>query len=124
MTTALTYIQSFAASGGPTRATGATINIESYDIITITVAPNASTTVSLQPTGGNLVQGLLMQSNNYTNITYKVNGGDAITLDAPHMYLGPGQVALLGAFVSSMQIINGSALPAAVNIMILRFGIE
>jgi len=53
------------------------------------------------------------------DLTYEVSG-TAIALDGPHVLLGAGAVALLGAGTSSLTFTNNLADPAAIEILVGR----
>jgi len=97
--------------GGPTIAFSRSLTVEAYDKIDVTIpaftpaAPGppatpdtpGKATVSVQPSGTGKVQFLLITSSVYDDrLTYKVDGGTAVELDAPQLLTGDGIVGLLG----------------------------
>jgi Ni,Fe-hydrogenase III small subunit len=121
----ITYIQSFAVNAGPLRSATATISAEAYDIITVTVPKSASIVVAMQPGGIASLKGVLITANRYTSMTYVIDSGSPITLDAPQMFLGAGQCALFGATFGDITFTNGSSTDAViVSMIILRTAIE
>ena len=112
-------------NAGPTRAATATISADAYDIITVTVPKDNSIVVAMQPGGVASLKGVLITANMYTTMTYEVDGGSAITLDGPQMFLGAGQCALLGPTFGEIKFFNGSAtLPSIVSMIVVRTAIE
>lgn len=75
------------------------IEVDSYDVTKVAVAPGASADVQVQPLGGDNVSFLVVSSDNYGDLlTYKVDA-DATDykLNAPHVFLGSGAVRFIGA---------------------------
>jgi hypothetical protein len=100
--TNLNAAASFQVPGGPTLAVTATLAIEAYDRIDVTVAPgDADKAVEIQPGAAGRMRLLVIKSSLYdANITYTVSDGttdsDAVTLDAPQTFMGSGAVGLFG----------------------------
>jgi hypothetical protein len=100
--TNLNAAASFQIPGGPTLAVAATLAIEAYDRIDVTVAPGASDkVVEIQPGAAGRVQLLVIKSSLYdAKISYTVSDGtddsDPVTLDAPQTFIGAGAVGLFG----------------------------
>lgn len=75
------------------------------------------------PSGGRTVRFVLISANRYDAtppLTYTVDGGSAITLDGPHLLIGAGAVALLGAAHLDVVFSNPTAQPVTVEVLIGR----
>ena len=95
---------------GPTIAASAAVTVDAYDKIGIEVPAQATKTVEVQPGGEGQVQFLVINSDWFGDLlTYKVNGKDAISLDALHVLIGDGAVGLLGAPPKTLEIANKRA---------------
>jgi hypothetical protein len=130
MTESLTYVQSVAIASGPSISKTATIDIEAYDVITA-VAPKSTgspevITVDIQPGDSDLVNIIYITSDQYTSLTYTVDAYDVdITLDAPQMFLGAGQILLLGATCNKLLFTNaGTILDANIRVIVGRTAME
>ena len=112
--------------GGPSIPVAGEIAPDAYGKIQIAVpAGTADKEVNLQPDGDGLGQFLLIKASAYEDadpaheLTYKVNdaSGTAITLDAPHLFIGKGAMGLLDA--SPTKLFFSSSLTADVTVDIL-----
>jgi hypothetical protein len=89
--------------GGPKISASQTLIVDAYDKIDVVIPGGDSTTpgtatVEVQPGGSGQVQFLLITSSLYdANLTYSVDGGSAIQLDAPQLLMGNGAIGLLGS---------------------------
>jgi hypothetical protein len=104
------------------------VNAEAFDCLQLdiaggTVATPATKEVEVQPGGTDRVLFLLVASTLYDpHLSYAVDGGADIVLDAPQLFLGPGAVALLGATQNKFKFKNeaGADRAAAVTIVVGR----
>ncbi|MDD5094790.1 MAG: hypothetical protein PHV74_10495 [Dehalococcoidia bacterium] len=100
------------------------ITPEAYAKIQIIVAAGAADVpVNLQPSGANLAEFLLIKSSAYDDaLTYKVNDATAtaISLDAPHIFIGKGAVAILDASPTQLLFSNGLTSDVTIDILIGR----
>lgn len=91
----------------------ATISATAYDLVSTTVAAEGTETVDVQPGAiGDMVI-FMMTSDNYTSITYAIDGGPPMTLDGPLVLIGTGATALIGATCATCAIINGGTVQDA-----------
>jgi hypothetical protein len=101
------------------------LNIEAYDKIEISVAPDSEVSVDIQP-GDKGVSFLLIKSSVYTppdaadlkKLTYEPEGKSPINLSTPQIFLGADSIAtLLGAvkkikFSNKLAVTTPPATPA------------
>ena len=119
MPNTITYSFTANVSGGPSLTESASLDVEAYDQIEVTVPAGGSTTVDVQPGDGG--QLLVITASDYGNITYTVDSSSTIReLDGPHILVGSGAVALLGATQNSIQFSNGGGDEATVSILVGR----
>jgi hypothetical protein len=131
MSQGLTWSLDVAVVNGPHFSEAQALTFDAYDKIDVVVpaATNATTagtaTVEVQPGGAGQVQYLLLMSSMYDDkakLTFKVDGGSAITLDAPLMLGSAGVVALLGPTQKQFAFSNliSPAAPVTVSILVGR----
>lgn len=119
MPNTITYSFTANVSGGPSLTESASVTVEAYDQIEVAVPAGDSTTVDVQPGDGG--QLLVITASDYVNITYAVDGSSTIReLDGPHILIGSGAVALLGATQNSIEFSNGGGDEATVCILVGR----
>jgi hypothetical protein len=99
------------------------LNIEAYDKIEISVAPDSEVSVDIQP-GDKGVNFLLIKSSVYTppdaaddkKLTYEPEGKSAINLSTPQIFLGADSITTLLGSVKKIKFSNKLAVattPAA-----------
>lgn len=124
MSTSLKSTMKVEVAGAGTTTAHQTIEAEAYDKIEVTVPEGvvgtpATVNVQVQPGDAGQVQLLLITAATYADtrslLSYSVDGGSGITLDAPQLFVGAGAVGLLGA----VQAIEFSNEAAAVEVQIL-----
>jgi hypothetical protein len=101
------------------------LNVEAYDRLEFTVPggdnnnPGAKT-AAVQPSGAGQVQFVMITSSLYdVNLTYAVDGGTAIQLDSPQVFLGGGNLKLLGTTQKEFVFNNKAGLNKPANVSIL-----
>lgn len=125
MPTTMKAILRVEVAGASTSSATHTIEAEAYDRIQIVVPAGDSATVQVQPGGAGQVQLLLVTASAYpvdagtVQLTYAVDGGTAIDLDAPLLVTGSGAVSLLGD-VNQIAFTNDSAADVEVIIVVGR----
>lgn len=126
MPTTMRAILRVEVAGASTSSATHTVEAEAYDRIEITVPAGDSETVQVQPGGPGQVQLLLVTASAYPDdgggtaqLTYTVDGGSSIDLDAPLLVTGRGAVGLLGG-VGEIVFNNASADDVAVSILVGR----
>jgi hypothetical protein len=85
--------------GGPAVTGTGDWEVEAYDKVGVLIkAGTTDVAANVQPPGDHAIRLLVIAADTYEKgLTYKVNDtGETITLDAPHIFLGSGAVALLG----------------------------
>ena len=110
---------------GPKVAASDKLEVEAYGMVEVT-APDKDTdggkvTVDVQPSDSG-VKFLLITtaSGEYKDLTYKVDGGDTRTLNAPLLLIGEGAVKLLGATQEQFEFTNTGTSQITVNILVGR----
>lgn len=127
MPTTMKAILRVEVAGSGTSSATHTVEAEAYDRIDVTVptgTPNTAT-VEVQPGAAGQVQLLLVTASAYpedagtAQLTYAVDGGTSIDLDAPLLMVGAGTIGLLGD-VNEIVFTNDSDEPVDVSILVGR----
>lgn len=126
MPTTLKAILRVEVAGAATSSATHTLEAEAYDRIAVVVPAGDERTVQVQPGGAGQVSLLLVTAAEYpddgagTNLlTYTVDGGGSIDLDAPLLLVGAAAVGLLGD-VNEMVITNNHTADIEVSILVGR----
>ncbi len=112
--------------GGPTLGAAATLDVEAYDPIAVTIPAGASgVEVAVQPSDVEQVELLLIRASpgpaEGEELTYSVDGGAAdIALDAPQLLVGQGLINLLGAAPRQLAFTSTMAADTEVSIFVAR----
>ena len=125
MSETIKYSISVQVVGGISIPVSGTIQPEAYSKIQVTVPAGATDMVTnLQPTGEDLANFLLIKSSAYDddNVTYKVNESSAtpVVLDAPHLFIGSGAVAILDSDPTQLLFSNGTDEDVTIDILVGR----
>lgn len=108
------YTLSVRAEGGPYMQKTGTNEVQAMTVIKTTVPKNSGTSsVAIQPITINGASFITMYSDNYTSLTYTVDGGASHVLNAPMMLIGSGAVAFLGATQYVLLFTNAGAVSDA-----------
>ncbi len=118
-------------SGGPSVSASHGIQITAYDSVEVTIPGAADlgsatdVAVDVQPTAAaGQVLFLSISSSRYgANLEYDVGGGSTnVALDGPHVFVGQGAIALLGAVPEQLTFRNGlgDGLNATLTILVGR----
>ncbi|MGD8415140.1 MAG: hypothetical protein PVF33_12955 [Candidatus Latescibacterota bacterium] len=125
MSTTMTATLMVSATGTSPSTAIHTFEAEAYDRIEISIPSTESSTVEVQP-GSGQVQLLQITASAYPHagdgtpqLTYTVDGGSAINLDAPLLAVGSGAVGLLGD-VNSVEFDNQSDDTVNIQIVVGR----
>lgn len=109
MTYGLDIPYSLAASvvGGQSVTVTDEISVGAHDVFRATV-PKDGGTVELDPTAEAIgtITFVSIVSDNYASLAFQVGEGDPIVFDGPLVLIGAGQVALLGAALTSITFTN------------------
>jgi len=111
--------------GGPKISASKTMTVDAYDKIEVIIpggddATPGAATVEVQPGGSDQVQFMLITSSVYdAKLTYSVDGGSSIKLDAPHLLMGSGAVGLLGSTQQQFAFSNSAGTDKEASIEIL-----
>jgi hypothetical protein len=111
--------------GGPKLSASRTIEVEAYDMIKVVVPGGDNTTpgtatVDVQPGGTDQVKFLMISSSVYdAKLTYKVDGGQDVKLDAFQLLMGNGAVDLLGTTQKQFAFSNKAGVDKTASIEIL-----
>lgn len=90
------------------------IEVGAYEVFKCT-CPKDSGTVELDLQSGLAgdVSFFAAYSDNYTSLTFTIDGGSAITFNGPIMLIGAGAVAQLGATLLAIEFTNAGAVSVA-----------
>ena len=119
----LNWSLSVAISGGPAFSISDALAVDAYDVVEVPIDAGATDQeVELQPGGANKVEFLLVTAGSFApSLTYATAaGGTAITLDAPHVWIGQGALALLTSVPNSLFFTNSSGDPVTAKILVGR----
>ena len=121
----ITYTLREAADGGATITKSGTVEVGAYDVLRGTAAKSGGTaSFDLTAEDPATVEFFAIESSNYENLAIAIDGGTPITVDAPFMLLGAGQVSLLGATLATLVATNTDTVAAAnIEITIGRSGV-
>lgn len=111
---------SFQIPGGPTLSATASLEIEAYDRIDVTLKPGDNEkTVEIQPGAASQLRLLVIKSSLYDaggDLTYVVSDGtndsDPVNIDAPQIFMGGGAVGLFGVDPPKSVKFTNSLTPA------------
>lgn len=111
--------------GGPKKTVSQTIPVEAYDKIGVEIAAaggsEATRTVEVQPGGAGQLRFLLITASSYEPpLTYTIDGGGSITLDAPLLLAGVGAASALAATQQTFVFTNSGSVANAVEILVGR----
>jgi hypothetical protein len=108
-------------AGGPQLSSAATLAVDAYDKLEITLAKDAKAqTVKLGPGDWKSVSLVLMKpSQADAKLTYTV-GSTETPLDGTHMLIGAGAVSLLGTGAAQLNFTNGTGNPVTLEILVGR----
>lgn len=113
--------------GGVKISASQTFTVDAYDKIEVTVADGASDEdIEVQPGSAGQVQFLLIQSDKYgDNLTYSVNAAEAdptkrIKLDSQQLFVGTGNVGLLGGSPQKLFFYNSLGENTVIKILVGR----
>jgi hypothetical protein len=118
-----------SVASGPSISISKAVTVEAYDKIDVTVAAGDSDkVVEIQPGASSQVQMLLIKPSEYgetdptKGLSYKVHDAAAtpIVLDQDQLYLGQGQVGLLGAQIDKLLFTNNLAKNVTIEILVGR----
>jgi hypothetical protein len=106
------------ALGGNALSAPHSLVVEAYNALSFTVADGDSETVSLLPPAGSTVQLIEVTATHYgTDLTYELDGGSAVALDAPLLLQGTWAGELSGAF-GTVAFANASGEEVTVHALI------
>jgi hypothetical protein len=118
------YSLSFQVVGGTSVPVAGQLTADAVEKIQVAVPAGATDlTVNLQPGGADLGQFLLIKASAYSeDLTYKVNdaAATAIVLDAPHVFIGAGAVAILDDEPTTLLFSNATAADVTIDILLGR----
>lgn len=120
----INLMQNVQVVGGP-KVTGAgVVEADAYDNVEVTVASGPPVTVEVQPaTAAGRVKFLLVRSDNYANLTYKITdppGFGPFDLDVQLLLVGEGAIKLVGGAPKTFEFTNTGTADANVQILVAR----
>ena len=98
------------------------VEVDAYDVVSATLAPNDKKTLNVQPAGtaGAVLLFVITADVYDKDITYDVSG-TKVPLDGPLLLAGPGAVGLLGATPPEEATFeNGTNNPVQVQVLVGR----
>jgi hypothetical protein len=114
--------------GGPAVSVAGEWSVEAYDKIVATIkAGETDVAVNIQPKDAGSTRLIIITAGTYgENLTYAVNdkGNEKVVLDAPHVLLGSGAVALLDPEPATLFLSNGTDDDVTVQIFVARMAIR
>lgn len=129
MPTKLKATMKVDVAGGSTLSATKEIDAEAYDQIGATVPTGTPNTaeVDVQPGGSGKVQLLFITASSYpvdessgaAQLSFTVDGGDPVDLDAPLLMVGTGAIKKFGAF-NKVVFTNNSSEAVSVTILVGR----
>ena len=123
MTETINYSFSFHVASGPKVSDSDKLEVEAYGMLEVEVpdkdTSGGTATVDVQPSSSG-VKLLIITADSYDDLTYAVDGGSAITLDAPHLLVGEGAAKLLGTTQKQFVFTNAGTEDITVNILVGR----
>lgn len=124
MTKQINWTYNVEVVGGSKASESKTISAEAVDEIGLSIDPQQTKEIDIQPGGAGQVQFLLVRSDRYSDqVTYKVNATNqpVRTLDGPHLLIGKGAAELLASAPKKLFVTNGLANdPISVSILVGR----
>lgn len=112
---------------GPKLPAAGNVMVDAYDVVRVEVPAGAEAMeVELQPGALSAVKLLMLHSSAFSaDLSYSVNAAEATAanryaLDGPHVLVGSGALAMLGAAPESLFIYNNGADPVAMTILVGR----
>jgi hypothetical protein len=109
----INYQLNVQVAGGPKLSYAGSLDVDAYDVIHVSVPSGGEPyVVELQPgTESGQVRFLLLTSDRYTSLIYKVNDAEAeeeYALDGPQLLIGSGAVSLLDDVPGSLILTNAA----------------
>lgn len=105
-------------ASGPTQTLSGKITADAYDKLECAITAGATATLKVQPSNG--AKFILISASKYENLTYKVDGGAAVTLDGPLVLIGSGAAKLLSANQQSFEFKSTDPADITVSILVAR----
>lgn len=128
MTDTVTYELSLSAEGGQTVEAASHFESEAIDHVHALIPKNSvPTTVDIQPGDIELLQGIIIIADVYTDLTFTVDGGIVVfTLDGPIMAIGAGMIAsIFGVTLNELVFTNANVtLDRNITVLVTRTAIE
>jgi hypothetical protein len=98
------------------------IPVQAYDVASATIGAGASSVdVGVQPSSsaGDVVLVVVSSDTYDAGLTYKVDGGTAHALDAPHVFLGAGAVGFMNGGAPPQKLTFSSSLAKDAKIQVV-----
>lgn len=121
------WTMSVQVTDGPKLPAAGKFEVDAYDVIRVEVPAGAKgMEVEIQPGAMSAVQLLMLHASKFTtDLSYSVNAAigtaaDRFSLDGPHLLVGSGAMAMLGASPRSLFFYNGDADPIYLTILVGR----
>lgn len=119
------WTTTMVVTGGPSESLDDHFTAEAYDVNEILVAAEGTAIADIQPGDPGDVLAIMIQSDNYEDITYSVDMGAPVVLDGPLTLIGLGAISLLGATCNVFTFINaGTELDANIKVTVIRNAID
>ncbi|MDD1733164.1 MAG: hypothetical protein LUQ53_04255 [Methanothrix sp.] len=115
----ITVVTTITASGEAPLTLNQSFTVEAYDKVNFVLGGLTSRTIAVQP-GSNPgdVPFLAIMAGVYNGaVTYSVDGGPSVVLNAPHIFTGTGQVALLSDTPNAFTFTNSQTQTVAIQVL-------
>lgn len=120
----INLMQNVQVVGGPKVAGTGLVEADAYDNVEVTVGGGTTVAVEVQPaTTAGRVKLLLVRSDNYADLTYKIAEAAAlgdVDLDSQLVLVGEGALKLVGAAPKTFTFTNNGTVDANVQILVAR----
>ena len=129
MSEKIEYSLNVQVFGGPRIFKSNVLEVDAYDKFEVVVPTDGTVNVTVQPGEASNVQFVLIDSNNYDNLTCVIDptasgstevGGPQFRMYYPLMLVGQGAVSLLGSKQKEFRFVNEADYDASVVILIGR----
>lgn len=114
----ITVVTTITPAGGSVTTLRQNFSVEVYDQVNFVLGGTTSRTIAVQP-GSNPgdVSFLAVLAGDYNGaVTYSVDGGTPVVLNAPHVFTGTGQVALLSDTPNQFTFTNSQVQSVAIQV--------
>lgn len=116
----INWAMSVNVAGGPALSKSGILDVEGYDKFDIIIPKGKETTIEVQLGDAKRTELVFIYSSEFKGLTYTVNGGKSIELNAPLILIGKGATSLLGDKQNTFKFKNEADSDASIVILIGR----